>query len=140
MLYLRYRQPSVDLTTDPSSPHPDEFVRFILDFAAANGTSKLDPHLRPMWQTCPFCSVDFDVIGKMETFGDDIDFVANALNVQLDSSLRNNNKLKGADHRKRMTSWFLKQIPRDLIQRFVHEILKTDYELLGYNISELQYV
>ena len=37
--------------------------------------SEINPRLKPMWAACPFCSVEFDVIGHMENFEKDAAFI-----------------------------------------------------------------
>ena len=37
--------------------------------------SDIKPPLKPMWAACPFCSVEFDVIGHMENFEKDAAFI-----------------------------------------------------------------
>ena len=39
----------------------------------------LDPHIRPIWSSCPFCTIDFDIIGHLEDRDSDALFIANKL-------------------------------------------------------------
>ena len=44
----------------------------------ANSKKKIcviKPPLKPMWAACPFCSVEFDVIGHLENFEKDAAFI-----------------------------------------------------------------
>lgn len=58
-----------------SSPSPGEFVTYLLDFISSRGPEQLDLNFQPFWAVCPFCSLDFDLIGRVESFNNDADFV-----------------------------------------------------------------
>ena len=49
-------------------PTPAEFVRFVnkVFFQNGNRIAIKDYHWRPLAFMCPFCRVDFDIIGKMD--------------------------------------------------------------------------
>ena len=65
-----------------------EFATFIVDnheFACKRDKpdySLIDPHWRPQTALCPFCLNKYDVIGKMETFSQDENFILQALGKQ----------------------------------------------------------
>ena len=71
--FSRYRNIDPNKTTD--KPTPTEFVQFILDSARIQGPLNLDNHIKPMWASCPFCSVEFDVIGRLENFDKYVQFI-----------------------------------------------------------------
>jgi hypothetical protein len=55
-------------------PH---FVQYILDSPEVQNCSiddchSVDAHWRPFYDRCAYCNVDYDVIGKMESFEDDV--------------------------------------------------------------------
>ena len=78
----KYRQ--TDPETDPSSPTPVEFVQYLLEvFNNLNSTFELDPHFKPQWATCPFCRVDFDFIGKIESMKEDEVIMEEAIGVEV---------------------------------------------------------
>ena len=64
-------------------PTPLEFAHFILDESKRIGIEYLDIHFRPQWFSCPFCSLDFDMIGSMENFTQDFDFFIDEFNVKV---------------------------------------------------------
>merc|ERR1719219_441433 len=66
------------MSTD-EAPTPSEFVQYILDSADTLGSHHLDPHIRPIWASCPFCTIDFDIIGHLEDRDSDALFIANKL-------------------------------------------------------------
>ena len=63
-------------------PTPREFVQYLLDL---NPTSlqgrQFDVHFRPQWFLGYFCEADYNYIGRLETFQQDIDNIRRALNI-----------------------------------------------------------
>lgn len=58
----------------------DEFIQYVID--AENTTShKRDPHFMSMYDLCKPCQINYDFIGKMETFKKDFNFIMGALNI-----------------------------------------------------------
>ena len=64
-ILANYRNVDPDEIFD--SPSPTEFVQYILDSAEKYGPHNLDNHIKPMWAACPFCAIEFDIIGKLES-------------------------------------------------------------------------
>ncbi|GFR58530.1 carbohydrate sulfotransferase [Elysia marginata] len=56
-----------------------EFLKFVLDLDLTHPDA--DPHLRPIFELCRPCDVDYSVIGFMGTFQRDVVFLSNMLNV-----------------------------------------------------------
>ena len=79
MFLYSYR--GIDGRKSTEKPNPEEFVRYIVDTNDKIGPQSLDCHLRPMWASCPFCSVEFDVIGNLNTFDQDSMFIMKSLNM-----------------------------------------------------------
>ena len=73
----KYRH--IDPMSTDEAPTPSEFVQYILDSADTLGSHHLDPHIRPIWASCPFCTIDFDIIGHLEDRDSDALFIANKL-------------------------------------------------------------
>ena len=66
-------------------PNFDQFIGYIIDHPSKAGviSSKsgfLDPHLEFFWQKCDMCKVNYDVIGKVETSQEDINYVSHKVN------------------------------------------------------------
>ena len=84
----RYR-PKENLETlnakNPRSkiPTPLEFSLHVIDEAAKIGVENLNPHWQSQWGCCPFCTLDFDIIGHLETFGQDMKVIIKAMNWQV---------------------------------------------------------
>lgn len=63
-----------------------EFATFIVEeFEEYEGSNLafIDPHWRPQTAICPFCFYNFDIIGKMETFAQDRDFIYKTINKEV---------------------------------------------------------
>ena len=53
-----------------------DFAHFLEDWSKIEKSkSEIKPPLKPMWAACPFCSVEFDVIGHLENFEKDAAFI-----------------------------------------------------------------
>ena len=46
------------------------------------GSKHLNTHLMPFWLRCSPCTIDYDVIGKVETLDDDIGYIYGALGLK----------------------------------------------------------
>lgn len=68
-------------------PTPEEFVRYIVETGRSRGPYQLDNHIKPIWTACPFCSVDFDIIGHLETFDKDSTFVTINMDLAVNNPL-----------------------------------------------------
>ena len=49
-------------------PTPLEFSLYVPTEAEKVGVENLNPHWQSQWGCCPFCTLDFDIIGHLETF------------------------------------------------------------------------
>ena len=63
------------------SPTPTEFVQYIIDTSQKIGSENMDNHIRPLWSSCPFCAIDFDIIGQLEDYEEDEKFIVEKLNL-----------------------------------------------------------
>lgn len=55
----------------------EEFLKFIINLGENGGLK--DPHFAPISEICSPCQVKFDLIGKIETFGNDFEFILDTL-------------------------------------------------------------
>ena len=79
LILERYRK--VDPAIDTSKPTPLEFVTYILDQSEEHGSENLEGHFRPQWASCPWCLLEFDIIGTTETFDNDVAVIVDFLNL-----------------------------------------------------------
>ena len=70
-------------------PSPSEFISYLLDKAKMLSSSYyLDAHFKPLWASSPVCAIDFDVIGRIETFDQDATFIINSLQLKVRETSR----------------------------------------------------
>lgn len=113
-------------------PTPLEFAKYVLDESKRIGVEYLDIHFRPQWFSCPFCSMNFDMIGSAEEFESDFDLFTGEYGIteKIDRSLRLNDQRQSEDpdHRARR---FFSQLPRATIQDLYYAF-KIDFDMFGY--------
>ena len=123
----RYR--NIDPKSSKDKPTPTEFVQFILDSAEAHGPLDLDSHIKPIWASCPFCAIDFDIIGKLEDYEEDENFVVQKLNLDIRLGLHRNSAGGKSKSEKRIE--FFSEIPTELTQK-LFKIYELDFDMFGY--------
>ena len=60
-------------------PTPKTFVTYLLDEVKQRGPLSLDPHFRPQYVSCPFCSMNFDYIGEIEDMDIHVEYLSDLL-------------------------------------------------------------
>ena len=55
------------------------YTEYLLGLLASGEEELINRHCRPYTSLCDFCSVEFDLIGDVETFDRDWNFVADAI-------------------------------------------------------------
>lgn len=63
-----------------SLPSFNECCMYVVDRARTSGAENVNVHFRPMHLACPYCKMEFDIIGKMETFDRDVGYIMKVLN------------------------------------------------------------
>ena len=64
-----------------ATPTPSEFVQYLVMEEASSGVSHFDSHFKPQWFTGHFCEADYDYIGRMETFDQDVETIRTKLKI-----------------------------------------------------------
>ena len=91
-------------------------------------------HWNPISDACKYCDIEYDVIGRMETFSDDVRYIIkkNHLEKDLPSSMaavsENAAKLKTS----KVTAEYFSQLSNDQIKD-LHELYRMDFELFDYD-------
>jgi 3-isopropylmalate dehydratase small subunit len=71
-----------NVTTDTITPK--EFTKYVVDQSKRSlGVHVFNPHWRPMYLFCHHCYVKYDIIGKIETYDQDMEFLANNLKLSV---------------------------------------------------------
>lgn len=119
---------------DASPPFPTEheFADFVIDSFKNN--SEIDLHWRPMWTLCPFCSHQYDAVGRMETFEADRDFILHQI-----APPEENEKFGRAKEihahkspvKDNSMERFVSQITKDQLKALI-KFYQRDFEMFGY--------
>ena len=113
---------------DPPWPTESEFVDYIIDSFYDNDEDDLNAHWRPQYKLCPFCSHDFDVVGKMETFQEDKEFILRKIAPGNSKSLQD---IHAHNSHNPGLEAFLSKLNRYQL-RILYELYRTDFEMFGY--------
>ena len=112
-----------------------EFFTFLK--VNTNQSLKLDVHWKPMFRICDVCAIDFDFIGKLETFERDVDVLLDKLNVTKgNTNVADKMRpplLKSEDPRYQE---LMETVPRQLTEFVLTNIYKNDYDLFGYDLEK----
>ena len=92
----------------------------------------MDGHWKPYFQKCDYCDVDFDVIGKMETFNEDVDFIFQSTRLDEISSIRRNEKLNS--HQRSNLGQYFQNLSENVIRQ-LYEVYKIDFEMFDYGLE-----
>ena len=116
---------------------PTEFVKYIVDSSQRIGAENLDSHIRPLWSSCPFCAIDFDIIGQLEDYEEDEKFIVEKLDLNLPLGVHKN-AAPGKKSRSEKRNEFFSDISTELTQK-IFNVYKLDFEMFGYDKPKLQY-
>ena len=128
----KFRQTSTSL--DRPYPTPKEFIQYLIDEVKENGALTLNPHFKPQYALCPFCSVDFDFVGDLKYMKEDIEYLGKLLNIQKQVTLSNMNENSHSDFDGFISEEdFFRSVPKNLIVILYENVYKPDFELLSYS-------
>ena len=100
----------------------------------------MSPYSRPYLPKCHYCDIDFDVIGKLEDFEEDVAYIAEKVNLtehlRLMNHVQNKNPEKGEESRRERRDKFMSQLNPETV-RDLYELYKIDFEMFGYDWYEL---
>ena len=66
-------------------PNFDQFIEFVLDMHFQD--DNIDDNLKFFWENCDMCMMHYDIIGKAETYKEDLNYIFTKLpKVSLKSS------------------------------------------------------
>ena len=95
-----------------------------------------DFHFLPMTKMCGFCLVDYDFIGKMETWERDASFILQRTGLssskEASEEVVNSSKGGSTDERARQFWSTLSEEQTDFLKQYY----KNDCEMFGYNFEQ----
>ena len=116
-------------------PNSTQASRILTNWLNGPCEDKINQHWRPYVSKCSYCDVSYDVIGRMETWNDDIDYIIlkrgleNVLPLQkAESSHYNPTKPNTSKMTKEYFSKLSKKQKEDL-----YHIFRIDFELFDYD-------
>lgn len=104
------------------------FVEFILN--GYKNHKVFNVHWNPYSGNCNYCSIQFDVIGRMETFNEDVKYIFLKNNLPINQATADKNSAKSKITIS--TEEYLKQLSKKQIER-LYQFYRMDFELFGYN-------
>ena len=109
-------------------PTFSEFVDYLLRVPV----QQFNDHWVPYWLHCHVCEMEYDIIGKMETIADDMEFIAErsglaATNISLPWTNRRNSGDK-------VSLDYFRHLTVDQVMG-LYRIYKLDFEMFGYRVG-----
>ena len=90
---------------------------------------------RPYHHRCSYCDVSYDVIGFMEDFDNDFDYIVEKMNLTKlkgqTEYVANPSKDSDMSQEKRIASYF--SMLTDDTKKRLYELYKVDFEMFGYD-------
>ena len=89
-------------------------------------------HWRPQYTGCPYCHIDYQVIGKAETFADDVKYIVLKRNLTSLIPLEITKKKNHATYEEAKKTNYIAQLSEDQIAGLTR-YYKPDFELFDYS-------
>ena len=82
-------------------------------------------------------NIRFNVIGKLETMKEDVDYIINAsnLNISLSSFPRINSHSSHSNEHKLLSLRYFREIDEESVKK-LYDIYKIDFEMFGYTVDD----
>ena len=88
-----------------------------------------DVHLKPFWNHCKYCYLDYEVIGKMETFTNDSNYIMSKTGMK--PSIEQDHVSSGGSTSD-LTKVYFAKLPIELIEK-LYKWYKIDFEMFNYD-------
>ena len=99
--------------------------------------NQINRHWRPFYLRCGYCDVNYDVIGKMETFAQDFNYIKSLRNLtsfpggpETVPKYHSNTDTNKPDQERRILGYFV-GLPKRLKMQ-LEDMYRLDFELFGY--------
>ena len=84
---------------------------------------------------CLYCDVDYDVIGKLEYFDEDMDYIAEKLNIteklRLLHHIQHKTPERGHSSRRQKRDKYMSQLSQGMVQA-LHQLYEIDFLMFDY--------
>ena len=115
-----------------------DFIQFVLK---QHKEGDMNKHVKPFVERCQYCKIPYDVIGRIETFDEDVKYIImkNKLEdvLPLEETLglhKNEHGKNTTEERERHSLELFSELDKQEIQQ-LYEIYKMDFEMFRYNVS-----
>jgi len=121
-----------------------QFIDHVLHDASKCNTSittnpfcdSTDLHWRPQYMRCQYCDIHYDVIGKMETFGEDVKYIVIKQNLtHLIPVEATDLKFHASSGQESKTIKYFRQLSKGQIEH-LYQFYSPDFELFDFDISK----
>ena len=111
-------------------PNNTHASRILTNWSNATCEDKVDTHWRPFTFKCSYCDINYDLIGRMETWNDDLNYIARKRGLEkvLIASNKNPSKLST----KEMTQEYFDTLSRKQKEDLYH-MFRLDFEMFNYD-------
>ena len=93
-----------------------------------------NPHWRPQFAGCPYCHINYQVIGKAETFADDVKYIVLKQNLTSLIPLEDTKKINHATFSEAKKTDYMAQLNINQIKG-LYTYYQRDFELFDYDIT-----
>ena len=101
-------------------------------------TSKINPHWKPYFNRCFHCAIPYNVIGRIETFQEDVQYIILKNNLEkildLKTTLQFSSKNSSKKDAQKAALKYFSKLNANQIQR-LYKAYKMDFELFDYDID-----
>ena len=108
------------------------FINHVLkEFSTVESLSAMDVHWMPLYVRCNYCDVHYDVIGKLDTFSQDLSYIASQKNLTFNIDMKVNSVSKSRENALKRFSQLSKKVVDKLFERY-----RIDFEMFDYSVDE----
>lgn len=118
------------------------FIKFIWEEDLSHCTlasCHVDVHWRPFYERCAYCDVHYDVIGRIESFSDDLKYILEKTGLKgvIEVEERVNGRVqKAVGGRDERVANYFKQLDKGLRRR-LYKVYSPDLEMFGYSGKDI---
>ena len=119
-----------------------DFVDFVIH---ENERQDVDAHWKPISQKCHHCAIPYDVIGRMETFDEDLKYIVLKLGLENILPIKNiktlwknrsdRKKYENVKDRTKKSLEYFSELEKSQVKE-LYDIYQIDFEMFGYDASD----
>ena len=106
----------------------EAFIRLIVDRVPE---AVQNAHIFRYWERCDYCNVQYDIIGKMETFQQDVEYTLSQVGMNMEN-LSYHDNISTKDSTEDLAIELFSKLPKHLVEQ-LYELYKHDFESFDYD-------